>query len=157
MMSRDRITLALISLPIFVVVHGAVSYFIFELAWVSGENGDTSGANTLEISLLMLAPFFALSFCLPLPDAALPVGMIFSSLFWWIVGFYALNYPNYGAEDGKSDQPTNSSSSDEVFDVRPTREGEVVNPLSIGIGIAILVGFAALLFWLLNNHGVTIH
>src|SRR5437868_2637715 len=94
MASRGNLIVALICLPAFVVIHGAVSYFVFGLAIVSGENGDTSGANTLGILSLIIAPFLLLAYCLPLPlSVAGPVGILCSSLFWWLVGFLCLNYP----------------------------------------------------------------
>jgi len=59
------------------------------------------------ISLLILAPFLVSAYLLPL-EVALPVGILCSSLFWWVVGFVALNYPNYEADDGKGDQLSKS-------------------------------------------------
>jgi hypothetical protein len=79
----QTVVITAVSLPVFVVIHGAVSLFVLCLAFVSAEQGDSS-AVPLAVLGLILAPFLILTNWLQLP-AALPVGILCSSLFWWFV------------------------------------------------------------------------
>lgn len=83
-MTPEEMTMTALSLPVFVIIHGIVSYFVFSFAFGAGEAGNTAEAYFLGILSLILTPFLVPAFML-FPEAALLVGIISSSLFWWVV------------------------------------------------------------------------
>jgi hypothetical protein len=88
MASHVKTVIALMTLPAFVLIHGAVSILVFGLAFGFFEAGETSIATAFGILSMILTPFLTLTNWLtpPLPDSVtLPVGILCSSFFWWLV------------------------------------------------------------------------
>jgi hypothetical protein len=88
MPSHVKIVLALMILPCFVAIHFVLSLLVFSFAFGVAEAGNSSIAVPLSILGCILMPFVVLADWLtpPLPDfATLPVGILCSSLFWYIV------------------------------------------------------------------------
>jgi hypothetical protein len=99
---------AILSLPAFLVIHGAATVFVFGVAFATGEQG-ASSTGAMGIVCLILAPLFILADFLPLSDsAAVPVCVFGSSLFWWFV-LVSFIWANIEAPVQQSTDQENSS------------------------------------------------